>query len=443
MGNVSGKARTRGLLLGMAAVLAAPPVQAADLLDLYRTAEQVSPNLEQAQRQRLIANYQEDQAQAGFFPSLTGQASRSWNEETQVIAGSPQSSGTTDYTQDQYSLTLSQPLFMGGRTWLSVDIAQLGQRQAEAQLSATRQDLMVQVAEAYFAVLNAQDDVNLAQREVRRVKEHLERAQAQFDVGTGDITGVREAQARRDQAQTRLIRARNTLQTARQRLRRLIRKRPPALEEVEEVELGAPDPSSPEAWVDRALGEHPELVRLRKQLNIDRKNVDLARRQRWPEISAQAQYSKVEGGSFFTSDEVHSATLQMDWPIYQGGRVSATTNIRQEQASQTRLQLDDQQEQVRVQTTQAFYDWESAMQEVRSLRAQVRSAKTQLEAIQTGFEVGRRTSIDVLDAQQEYFDALRNLSQARNQYLLSRLQLKSAAGVLTMADLQTVNRQLN
>ncbi|HKJ87088.1 MAG TPA: TolC family protein, partial [Gammaproteobacteria bacterium] len=105
--------------------------------------------------------------------------------------------------------------------------------------------------------------------------------------------------------------------------------------------------------------------------------------------------------------------------------------------------LDDQQEQVQVQTTQAFYDWQSAMQEVRSLRAQVRSAKTQLDAVQTGFEVGRRTSIDVLDAQQEYFDALRNLAQARNRYLVSRLKLKSSAGVLNLSDLKAVNRQLD
>jgi len=127
----------------------------------------------------------------------------------------------------------------------------------------------------------------------------------------------------------------------------------------------------------------------------------------------------------------------------QGGGVSAKANIEETRAAQTRLQLDDQQEQIQVETVQAFYDWESSMEEVRSLRAQVRSAKTQLEAIQTGFEVGRRTSVDVLDAQQEYFNALQSLAQARHSYLLSRLQLKAATGVLSMADLRTANRQLD
>ncbi|MFB6358002.1 MAG: TolC family protein, partial [Thiohalorhabdaceae bacterium] len=134
--------------------------------------------------------------------------------------------------------------------------------------------------------------------------------------------------------------------------------------------------------------------------------------------------------------------LQLEWPLYQGGEVSARANIEETRAAQTRLQLDDQQETVRVETVQAFYDWESAMEEVRSLRAQVRSAETQLEAIQTGFEVGRRTSVDVLDAQQEYFAALQSLAEARHSYLVSRLQLKAAAGVLNLADLRSVNRQL-
>jgi len=254
---------------------------------------------------------------------------------------------------------------------------------------------------------------------------------------------VREAEARRDQARTRLIRARNALRTAKQRLRRYIRRPVPELSRVSDVTLVAPDPGDPQKWVDRAFEQNPQLVQTRKQLAIAKKNAELARRERWPELSAQAQYSKLEGGTFIAEDEQKSASLQLNWPIFQGGGVSAKANIEETRAAQTRLQLDDQQEQIQVETVQAFYDWESSMEEVRSLRAQVRSAKTQLEAIQTGFEVGRRTSVDVLDAQQEYFNALQSLAQARHSYLLSRLQLKAATGVLSMADLRTANRQLD
>ena len=433
--------RTTAILLSLAGSLTAPSAFGADLFELFQEAQQVDPTLERAQRERAIANYQEDQAQAGFFPSLTGQASRSWTNEEQVISGRPKSQ--EDLTQDQYSLTLNQPLFLGGRTWLSVDVAEMAQNKAESGISAARQNLMTRVAEAYFSVLDGQEEVELAEREVRRVEEHLERAQAQFDVGTGDITGVREAEARRDQARTRLIRARNNLRTAKQRLRRLIRRPVPELAGVEEVSLTAPDPNTPDDWVERALAENPTLEQTRQDLKIARKNVDLAKRERWPEITAQAQYSKSEGGSFIKETTQKSAGLQLNWPIYQGGAVSAKTNIEQERAAQTRLQLDDEQEEVRVQTIQAFYDWESALEEVRSLRAQVTSTKTQLDAVQTGFEVGRRTSVDVLDAQQEYFDALRSLAQARHQYLLARLQLKAAVGVLNLEDLRAANRQLN
>jgi outer membrane protein len=436
--------RQTALLLSLAGSLTAPPALGADLYELFQEAQQVDPTLERAEKERVIADYQEDQAQAGWFPSLTGQASvfKFDQEQTSTFGGVP-STDNFRFQRETYSLTLTQPLFMGGRTWLSVDLAEFTQAKAESGISAARQDLMLRVAEAYFSVLDSQEEVELAEREVRRVEEHLERARAQFEVGTGDITGVREAEARRDQARTSLIRARNNLRTAQQRLRRLIRRPTPELARVEEVTLTSPDPNTPDAWVDRALEQNPNLEQTRQDLQIARKNVDLAKRDRWPELSAQAQYSKSEGGAFTKESTDKSVGLQLNWPIYQGGAVSAEANIEQERAAQTRLQLDDQQQEVRVQTIQAFHDWESALEEVRSLRAQVTSTKTQLDAVQTGFEVGRRTSVDVLDAQQEYFDALRSLAQARHQYLLARLELKAAVGVLGLDDLRAANRQLN
>lgn len=436
--------RSRTGILALALVLLPGWAPAAGLLELYQRAEGVDPNLQRAQKQQDIARYQEDQAQAGLMPSLTGQASVTETKETATRDfGAGTSETEEEFRQDAYSVTLSQPLFSGGRTWISLDIAEASQDQAGAAVTGARQDLMVQVAQAYFDVLNAREEVDLAEREERRVEEHLERARAQFEVGTGDIVGVREAEARRDQARTRLIRARNNLRTAKQRLRRLIRKPVPELARVKEVTLVPPDPNDPQQWVDRAFADHPGLTQTRQQLTIARKNAELARRERWPQLSAQARYSRLEGGSFTVKSEERSASLQLSWPIYQGGEVGARAAMEQTRAAQTRLQLDDEQEKVRVETVQAFYDWESAMEEVRSLRAQVRSAETQLEAVRTGFEVGRRTSVDVLDAQQEYFSALQSLAEARHRYLLSRLQLKAAAGALTLEDMRAANRQLD
>jgi outer membrane protein len=151
----------------------------------------------------------------------------------------------------------------------------------------------------------------------------------------------------------------------------------------------------------------------------------------------------VEGGANVISSEETRASLNLSWDIYQGGAVTAQTRTERTKAAQAQLSLDNRRQEVRVRTVQTFYDWESALQEVRSLRAQVRSTKTQLEAIETGFEVGRRTSVDVLDAQQEYFDALRSLAQARHQYLLARIQLRAAAGTLDRDALARVNGQLD
>jgi len=194
--------------------------------------------------------------------------------------------------------------------------------------------------------------------------------------------------------------------------------------------------------VDKALQSHPRLEELNKQLSVNRKEAELASRERWPELNAEASFTRTEGGSFFTSNQDMVIGINLTWPIYQGGSVSTQTEIERTQAAQTRLQLDDEQQQVRLDTKQAFLDWQSAMQEVRSLRAQVRSARTQLDAIETGFEVGRRTSVDVLNAQQDYFGALQQLAEARHSYLLARLQLRAAAGTLDVAALREADRQL-
>ncbi len=423
-------------------VLAAFPATAAavGLADIYRRAVEVDPGLEQTQKDRLLAELQEEEALAGIFPRLTGEASLTQTRNKQSIGGGPTT--TTSFDQQNYAVTLTQPIYSGGRTWIARDIAEVSQSQADAAIRATRQDLMIEVASAYFDVLNAQEEVSLAEREVNRVKEQLERAQARFEVGTGDVVGVREAEATRDQAQTRLIQARNRLQTSREQLRRLIREPLPNLDSLPEVTLEAPQPADSEEWVDKALQSHPRLEELNKQLSANRKEAELASRDRWPELNAEASFTRTEGGSFFTSNQDMVIGINLTWPIYQGGSVSAQTEIERTQAAQTRLQLDDEQQQIRLDTKQAFLDWQSAMQEVRSLRAQVRSARTQLDATETGFEVGRRTSVDVLNAQQDYFGALQQLAEARHSYLLARLQLRAAAGTLDVAALREADRQL-
>lgn len=432
------------LVAGLGLPAVAP---AADLIELFNRAQEVDPRVAQAERELAITRYQEDEARAGLMPRLTGQASKQWLEQEQTggLASSPGSSigGTSTYDQTTYGLTLTQPLFSGGRTWVAMDIADQAQQRAQAGLSAARQQLIVRVAEAYFGVLDAKEELGLAQRERKRVGEHLERAEAQYEVGTGDITGVREAEARRDQAQTRLIRARNGLRTARQRLRRQIRREVPALQGVESVHLQQPQPGEADAWVERALAESPQLDQLRQEQDIAAKNAELASRERWPELSASASYDQQEGGSIFDETTTQSYGINLSWPLYQGGAVSAKTAMERERAAQARLKLDDQRQAVRLETVQAYNDLETAIEEVRSLRAEASSAETQLEAVQTGFEVGRRTSLDVLDAQQVYFDALRNLASSRHGYLLARLELKAAAGVLSAEDVRRINAELD
>lgn len=432
-----------GLLLG--GLAAVPGAGAADLIEVYQQVATVDPGLAQARREIQITRHQADQASAGLLPNLTGQASFRRRRTNQQNAAFPQLAGVTFINTKTFQATLEQPLYSGGRSWLNLRIADRAQSRAKAAFAAERSDLVVEVAEAYFRVLNGQKEVDLAVRERKRVRERLEQARARLEVGTGDITGVREAEARLDEAQTQLIRARNSLNNANQRLRRLLRQRPPArLAPVTEVVLESPQPDDPDRWVDRAMQNHPRLIQARQQLRIAREEIGLAKRQRYPDLSLQVQYSFQEGG-FVPGQKTNtvSGSVQLTWPFYQGGSVSAQARIRQEEAAQARLQLDDRRAEIRFQAVEAYNNWHSSLSEVRSLRAQVRSSRTQMGAIETGFEVGTRTSLEVLDAQQAFFESLQNLARARHDYLLNQLKLRAAAGVLSLEDLRAINRELD
>jgi outer membrane protein len=430
-------------LVGTGPIQAAP----ADLMGLYQKAVGRSPDVQIAEKQVDKTRHQEDGARAGYWPSLRGQAASSWARENQqrlgqIAPGQDYPEQTLDRHNIRWNVTLSQPLFQGWRTWAEIGIAEQAQEQARASLTLAKQELIVELANAYFEVLDALNRKRLAEQQLGRIEKHLERARTRYEKGVATITGVHEAEARLDQTRARLMEARNRVDIAKESLQSLIQGPVPTLKGVGRLDPALPTPQTAEGWYQQAVVEHPQIKELEAAIAEAEGEVTKVESRWWPNLQAQAVYSRTEQSEFYEYRSSRSVALVLDWAFWEGGRISSERSMAQMDVAQTRLRLDRERRAIKLRTLQQFKKLENAISRVESLRAVVRSQRTKLDSVTAEFERGHRTSVDVLDAQQELFDAQQRLAEARHEYLLMRLELGKAAGRLSLASLREVNGYL-
>lgn len=424
-------------------MLAMPASAAQDLLESYNLALQSDPQLmAQAANQRATSELA-DQATALFLPEigLTADATKVWTETSSQRFGGDSASVDRGYT-----LSLIQPIyrresFVQNR---QADIAISG---AAAQYQVVEQELIVRVADAYFGVLGAEDDVKFAEAERDAISKQLEEAQQRFEVGLTTITDVSEAQAAFDIASSALIAAKNALANSREQLRETTGQYPDSLSPlVKDTPLVRPEPENIEQWSDTALVTNPALQVVGSDVDFARENIQLQRSGHYPslDIVAQKNYSSQSDSNLSGGSQTHQELvgLQFNLPIYAGGAVSSRTReagFRLDEVMQTEEQ---QRRAIMRQTREAYNSVLSGISQVKALEQAVRSNEKALEATEAGFEVGTRTTVDVLNARRELFSARRDYARSRYQYIVNTLRLKQAAGIVTVNDLQQINTWL-
>ena len=309
--------------------------------------------------------------------------------------------------------------------------------------AAAQQDLIIRVSQAYFDVLLSQYNVTLSQAQKEAISEQLAQAKRTFEVGTTTITDTHEAQARFDLTVAQEIAAQNDLEIRQNALLQIIGRLPGDLVAVRgDVPLVAPDPSSMDAWVEKALAKNAEVVIARAALEIATEEVKKARGGHLPTVDLFATYgeSGVGGGTAGGSDQTSRVIgVQLNLPLFQGGGTSS--KVRQAVANRERARQDLEVTQRRVAQTarQAYLGVTSGIAQVKALQQAVISNQSSFDSTKLGLEVGVRTGVDLLNARQQVFSARRDLAQALYNYILSRLRLSAAGGVLTVADVQQVN----
>jgi outer membrane protein len=430
------------IALALSLCFAGGHAAAADLVTLYRDAL-VSDPVYQAARAQYQANRERlPQALAGYLPQIAGTAGWFRNELGREIAPD------VGYSTSSYALTLSQPVFRL-QNWIAISQADKQVIQAEAILGSAAQDLIVRVAQAYFDVLLAQDNVALSETQKTAISEQLNQAKRNFEVGTATIVDTLEAQARYDQSVAKEIADKNDLEVKRRALQQLLGKLPDGLVPLKEpLPLVVPQPNNIEEWINASRDSSFAILVARAGYEIATEEVRRQRAGHLPTVDLSASYGynhnplSASPGIVGPNTNAGSIGLTLTVPIFQGGLTQS--RVREALALRDRNQqdLENTERSVAQAVSAAFLNVTSGMAQVRALEQAQVSTQSQLDSTILGRDVGVRTSVDVLNAQQQVFQTRRDLQQARYNYLLNTLRLKAAAGTLTETDVEQVNRAL-
>ena len=441
------------------ASLACFNASAADLKAVYERALTNDPLIREAEANRLATRESKPQAVAALLPQVT--ADGTWNETVDtnstgifVAPNLPLTPQVNNFDGDSssWNLTLRQSVFRW-ENWATYQRANSERAQAEADYLVAQQDLVLRTAEAYFNVLAARDTLEAAQAAYDAIGRQLEQSEKRFEVGLIAVTDVQDAKAAFDSASAALIQGKRALANAGELLRELTGD---AWDELEkpgnDMPLNSPNPASPDDWVKLAMEQNASLNSSRLAAEITRANVNVERGGHVPAVDfvVRRGHDESDGTLNGTSpgdtsnnnyDTVYG--LQVTVPIFSGGFTNSRVRQAQYRHTAARERLERTARQTERSTRDAFLGVNSEVARVQSLKQAVESAQTALEATEAGYEVGTRTSVDVLQARQRLFQSQTDYARSRYDYLLNVLRLQQAAGTLDRKGLEDINAILS
>lgn len=442
------------LLAAGSPALALAAGDAQTLLDVYQKAQASDPAWASAQSAHVAAQEKLVQGRALTLPTASLKANAGHTQTDLTRTGGVSSgfgrSGFDKYETYGYSLNISHPLYRKQNS-IQYEQSKTQVAQADEILGQARQDLMLRVSEAYFSVLVAQDRIDLIAAQKAAIAQQLEQAKANFEVGTSTITDVHEAQARYDLVLAQEIATINDLEARKRAVQALTGDVPERLIPASgDLPVVIPEPQTMEKWVELAELNSPAVKIQQQALVLAGQEVERTHAGHLPTLDVVGSYAdnRANGGTsgdlvgYNKSLKTGTLGVQFELPLYQGGAI--TSREREAVANKQKSQDDVEvaRRQASLQTRQAWLNLSSSVAQVRAYEQALVSSQSQLDSTKLGYEVGVRTSVDVLNAQQQYFSAKRDLLQARYDYLLNTIRLKAAAGTLAEGDLDAINKLL-
>ena len=386
------------------------------------------------------------QGLAGLLPQASISATDQFNDRD-LIYRSGGTASQSKYNSNSATVSVSQPLYRKqnltayeqGKTQVAI---------ANGQLDLASQDLILRVSQAYFDVLLARDNVAFAQAQKTAISEQLAQAKRNFEVGNATITDTHEAQARFDLVTAQELAAINDIEIKNRTLAQMIGKQPQVLSGLgSQFAPRLPELTSMDAWVERARSTNINVRVAEDALALAVQEVRRNRDAHYPTVDAFASVNKAGAGSGIsggigTDTRSKVIGLQLAIPLYQGGLVDSRVREALANEEQARQNLENARRNAELAARSNYLGVSNGIAQVRALEAALLSNQSALDSTRLGQQVGVRTQVDVLNAQQLLFSARRDLAQARYNYVLSLLKLNAAAGKLSEADLQQVNAWL-
>ncbi len=428
----------------------AAPASAEDLIQIYDLAVRSDPTLREAEQTLYATRETKPQTRALLLPSLDLTAGTRYQQDTtsgSSIFGSSMSGGSRrNDTYDSRSLTASITQSVYNRAdWIRLGQANDTIAQVEAEYKASRIDLMVRTTRAYFDVLRAADAVRVVEALQRANERQLEQSRQRFEVGLIAITDVNESQAAYDRSRADVITAKNDLNNQWEALRRIIGPVSVPLARLgARLPLTAPQPNDINAWAMAAIKNNYDVIAAREASRSAKKQIEIERSGHFPSLDLQAGYDLARTGAEFGTDrDTGFVGLTMRLPLYQGGSVTSRTRQAGHNFRAAQNRFDQVRRQVLNAAKDAFRGVISSISDVQARQAAVVSARSALESTQAGLEVGTRTQVDVLNAQQGLFQAEFDYLNSRYHYIINGVLLHQATSTLSRDVLVKSNAWLN
>lgn len=409
------------------------------LTEVYDQAKQNDPQLLRAAAERDRAFEAINSARATLLPQINLTAGYNAIRSDVDTADSDRLSAGVGLSQELYNRT----------SWITLDTAEKTARQADSQYAAAQQDLILRTAQSYFEVLRSQDSLEFVRANKAAVARQLEQTKQRFEVGLSAITDVHDAQAQYDRVLADEVIAENDLLNKYEGLREITGQEHKNIDVLDTNRFSAKRPSeSVQVFLDEAQSKNLSLLAARIGQDIAKDNITLASSGHLPKLTLDAGYNygnernSNNPSSLLDSNNAFNAGINLSVPLYTGGNITSQTKQAEYAYVAASEQLEQTYRSVVKSVRANSNNINSSIGAIRAYEQTVVSAESALEATKAGFDVGTRTIVDVLEATQALYDAGRNLSDARYDYIVSILNLRQSVGTLSEQDIVDINAGL-
>ena len=433
---------------------------ATTLADIYELALKNDPTLKAAEASYRATAEARQQSRAALLPQITASIGYEKNDTESrsnqlfnadpVVVGSVLNSA--DSNSEIYAARVNQTLF-DLSTWFSFKQGKALSKSARATFSAQQQEQIVRVAEAYFNVLRAIDQLSFAKAEEKSIKRQLEQTQQRFDVGLIAITDVHEAQAAYDLTIANRLTQENSLVIAKESLSAITGQNHENLWLLKEnFVVSAPSPADITTWTEYALENNQTLAANRFAVDAAKQNNRARRSAHLPTISGQYSYNKrdnnsdnIANGTAYDGDaesEADTIAITVDIPLFSGGRTSSQRRQSAYEYNNAFETMISSQRTILQSTRSLYLTTATNVATVKARKNAILSSQSALEATTSGYRVGTRNIVDLLNAQTDLYRAQSSYANSRYDYIINLFKLKEAAGTLSPNDIYELNAWL-